>query len=352
MRIAVVSTPFLSTPPRDYGGTELVVSELVEGLVAQGHTVKLFATGDSQTTAELGALYTRPQWPPDPLTDVNHVTWSLRQAVESRVDLVHVNSAAALAVARLCPRLPMVYTLHHPHDAQMSAFYSHFPEVQYVAISEDQRSRESGLPNCRVIYHGVDPARYQSSDHPADYVCFVGRLAPEKGPQTAIDAAARAGVPIRVAGQVHAPDRAFAERELTGRLAAAHVRYMGAVGMAQKVPLLRDARALLAPITWDEPFGLILIEAMLCGCPVVAFPRGSVPELIEQGTTGLVVESLDEMAAAIAPGGAVDRISRRRCRAHARQRFSRARLVADHERLYADVLASRDLSVRSPIAAA
>ena len=352
MRIAVVSTPFLSTPPRDYGGTELVVSELVEGLAARGHAVKLFATGDSHTTAELRALYARPQWPPDPLTDVNHVSWALYQAAESRVDLVHVNSAAALAVGGLCPKVPLVYTLHHPHDPGLSAFYAQFPGVHYVAISEDQRSRETGLARCRVIHHGVDPSRYELSEHPADYVCFVGRLAPEKGPHTAIDAAARAGVPIRVAGQVHSQDRAFAERELTGRVNAAHVRYLGPIGMAQKVSLLRDARALLAPITWDEPFGLILIEAMLCGCPVVAFPRGSVPELVEQGTTGIIVESLEGMATAIAPGGAVDRISRRRCRAHARQRFSRARLVADHERLYADVLASRDLSIRSPIAAA
>lgn len=352
MRIAVVSTPFLSTPPRDYGGTELVVSELVEGLIARGHAITLYATGDSHTAAELRALYARPQWPPDPLTDVNHVSWALRHAAESRVDMVHVNSAAALAVARLCPRVPVIYTLHHPHEPTLSSFYSHFPKVHFVAISEDQRSRETGLTQCRVIHHGVDPSRYEVSEHPADYVCFVGRLASEKGPHTAIDAAALAGVPIRVAGQVHPPDRPFAERELTGRLGAPHVKYLGAVGMAQKVPLLRDARALLAPITWDEPFGLILIEAMLCGCPVVAFPRGSVPELVEEGTTGVIVETLEEMAAAIAPSGAVDRISRGRCRAHARQRFSRARLVADYERLYADVLASRDLSVRSPIAAA
>jgi glycosyltransferase involved in cell wall biosynthesis len=352
MRIAVVSTPFLSTPPRDYGGTELVVSELVEGLVARGHAVKLFATGDSHTTAELRALYARPQWPPDPLADINHVAWALHRVAESHVDLVHVNSAAALSVIGLCPRVPLVYTLHHPHDAGLSAFYTQFPNVHYVAISEDQRSRETGLAHCRVIHHGVDPSHYELSEHPGDYVCFIGRLAPEKGPHTAIDAAALAGVPIRVAGQVHPQDRGFAERELTARLGAEHVRFLGPVGMAQKVPLLRDARALLAPITWDEPFGLIFIEAMLCGCPVVAFPRGSVPELVEEGTTGVIVESLEEMAAAIAPGGAVDRINRRRCRAHARQRFSRARLVADHERLYADVLASRDLSVRSPIAAA
>ena len=174
MRLALVSTPFLSTPPHDYGGTELAVSDLVEGLAAHGHDVTLFATGDSRTGAKLRALYPLPQWPPDPLTDVDHVTWSLQQAVEAGVDLVHVNSAAALAAARLCAGLRMVYTIHHTHEPALSAFYARFPEVQYVAISADQRSREPDLPRCRVIHHGLDPARYSQSDHPGEYVCFVG----------------------------------------------------------------------------------------------------------------------------------------------------------------------------------
>ena len=352
MRIAIVSTPFLSTPPRDYGGTELLVSDLVEGLVERGHPVTLFATGDSRTTAELRALYPRPQWPPDPLVDVNHVSWALRQAAEERFDVVHVNSAAALAIARLCPRLRVAYTLHHPHVPRLSAYYAGYPEVHYVAISADQRAREPELRHCRVIHHGLDPSRYEWREDPGDYVCFVGRFAPEKGAHTAIDAAGRARVPIRVGGQVHPTDRPYAERELAGRLGAPHVRYLGAVGMARKIPLLRDARALLAPIAWDEPFGLILIEAMLSGCPVVAFPRGSIPELVEHGTTGFIVESMEEMAAAIVPGGQVDRIDRRTCRARAVQLFSRSRLVDEHERLYADLVAGRELGGRSPIAAA
>jgi glycosyltransferase involved in cell wall biosynthesis len=267
-------------------------------------------------------------------------------------DVVRVTAVAAISPGRLCPDLRMVYTLHHPYEPRLSAFYAGFPDVHYVAISGDQLSREPGLPNCRVIHHGLDPSRYAYTDRPGDYVCFVGRLAPEKGAHTAIDAAARACVPIRVAGQVHPPDREYAGRELAGRLSAPHVRYLGAIGVTKKVPLLRDARALLAPITWDEPFGLILIEAMLSGCPVVAFPRGSVRELVEPGITGFIVESMEEMAAAIAPGGPVDHISRRGCRMRAAQRFSRARLVTDYERLYADVMAADEPSGRSPIAAA
>jgi glycosyltransferase involved in cell wall biosynthesis len=352
MRIAVVSTPFISTPPRDYGGTELVVSDLVEGLVDRGHDVTLFATGDSSTSAELRALYPVPTWPPDTLTDVEHVCWALREAAELEPDVIHVNSPAALSAGRFIPDVPLVYTIHHSYEPLLSQLYGAHPEVQYVAISSDQRSREPGAKRCRVIHHGLDERRYAWRMKGLPFVSFLGRLSEVKGAHTAIDAAALAGVPIRVAGRAHPTDKAYAQRELADRLQAPHVTYLGAVGTTKKVPLLRDSRALLVPITWDEPFGLVLIEAMLAGCPVVAYPRGSVPELVEQGVTGFVVSSLEEMAAVIAPGGPVDQIDRQACRARAVQRFSRSRMVASYERLYADVMARRDRSGRPPIAAA
>jgi len=352
MRIAIVSTPFVATPPRDYGGTELIAFELTEGLVARGHDVTLFATGDSQTSASLRALYERPQWPPDPVIDLDHVSWALHQVAQEGYDLVHVHSACALALARLRPGLPIVYTLHHPHEPTLSTFYRHMPDVQYVAISAYQRSREPELARCRVIHHGLDPARYTWTDRPHNYACFVGRLAAVKGAHIAIDVAAAAGVPIQVAGPIHPPDRSYVNHDLEHRLALPHARYLGPVDMAAKVPLLRDARVLLAPITWDEPFGLILIEAMLSGCPVVAFPRGSVPELVEPGVTGLVVETPEAMAAAIAPGGPVDRLSRRQCRLHAVQRFSRSRFVTEHECLYTGLLAEQGQDEPTPVAAA
>jgi glycosyltransferase involved in cell wall biosynthesis len=352
MRIAVVSTAFLSTPPRDYGGTELVVSDLVEGLVARGHEVTLFATGDSGTSAELRALYPAARWPVDPLVDLEHVCWALQEAAELEPDVIHVNSAAALAVGRFVPDLPLVYTLHHQHEPGLSEIYARHPEVQYVAISADQRSREPGLVRCRVIHHGLDERRYAWRPSAQPYVAFLGRLSQIKGAHAAIDAAALAGVPIRVAGQVHPADREYAQRELRHRLAAPHVSYLGAVGRAKKVPLLRDARALLVPITWDEPFGLVLIEAMLSGCPVVAFGRGSVPELVEPGVTGVVVNTVEEMAGVIAPGGAIEAIDRQGCRARAVQRFSQARMVTQHERLYAEVVTRGGRTGSTPIAAA
>ena len=352
MRIALVSTPFVAVPPKEYGGTELVVSELAEGLIARGHEVTVFATGDSRTSAELRYLYPQAQWPPNAVIDMDHVSWAFREIAAGGFDLIHAHSAVALALARLLPEIPLVYTLHHPRDESLSALYSHVPEAHYVAISEDQRRREVPLPRCEVIHHGLDPARYEWRERAGDYVCFVGRLSRVKGPHTAIDVAARAGVPIRVAGSIHKEDDgpAFAEQEVLPRLSQPHVEYLGPIGMAVKVPLLRDARALLAPIEWNEPFGLILIEAMLSGCPVVAFPRGSVPELVEEGITGFIVQSAEEMAELIRPGGVLDRFDRALCRARAAERFSRDRMVVEHEHLYRRILAER--SARQPAARA
>ncbi len=201
-----------------------------------------------------------------------------------------------------------------------------------------------------MIHHGLDPSRFEWTATPRGYVCFIGRFARVKGPHTAIDVAERAGVPIRVAGEVHSVDRAFAEREVIPRLARPHVAYVGCIGVQAKVPLLCDARALLAPIEWNEPFGLVLIEAMLSGCPVVAFPRGSVPELVDPGVTGFIVRDADEMTEAIRPGGVLDDFDRLRCRERAVERFGRDRMVADHERLYARIVAAA-AEARAPAAA-
>lgn len=353
MRIALVSTPFVAVPPRSYGGTELVVHELTEGLVERGHDVVLFATGDSATQAELRAVYPEAQWPPQMLTDLNHVSWAMQQiAQDGQFDVIHAHSAVALACARLVPTVPMVYTLHHELDPQLSAFYSYCPHVHYIAISHDQRRREIPLGGADVIHHGLLPTKYECTRSTAgDYVCFVGRLSRVKGPHTAIDVAARAGVPIRVAGGVHPPDEPWVNEYLRDRLAAPHVEYLGVVGLDEKRPLLRDARALVAPIEWNEPFGLILIEAMLSGCPVVAFGRGSVSELVEQGVTGFIARSADEMVELIRPGGAVDSFDRVRCRNRAVQRFSRDRMVAQHIAVYERLAGTISLPVAGDVRA-
>jgi glycosyltransferase involved in cell wall biosynthesis len=339
MRIAMISTPFLSVPPRDYGGTELVVFELVEGLTARGHDVTLFATGDSSTSATLRAFFPKPQWPPDPYTDANHISWAMAEIfADGAFDVIHAHSALALPSCRLRPDLPLVYTLHHAREEILSAFYQNFSEAFYVAISENQKRLEIPLRHCEVIYHGLDPHRFQWSSRPRNHVCFMGRFARVKGLHTAIDVAEKAGLRIAVAGEIHPVDHAFGESEVLPRLEKPHVDFMGCLDTSRKVPLLRDARALLAPIEWEEPFGLILIEAMLSGCPVVAFPRGSVPELVEPGVTGFIADSAEEMSEIIKLGGVLDSFDRHQCRQRAVERFSRARLVSDHEQFYAKAI--------------
>src|SRR5690606_13231771 len=334
MRIALVSTPFVAVPPRDYGGTELVVYELAEGLVAAGHDVVLFETGDSRTTARLEWLLPHAFWPPESLAALNHSSWAMARVVQDGFDVVHVHSAEALALARLAPDIPMVYTIHHERDALCSAYYPFFPDVYYVTISERQRQLEVPLPHVRTIHHGLDASRYAGPTRAGDYVCFIGRLSRPKGPHVAIDVAERAHVPIVVGGAIHAEDepRGFAEREVLPRLGRPHVRYLGKVGMEQKSEVLRGARALLMPLAWEEPFGLVMIEAMLCGCPVVAFPRGSAPELIEEGVTGFLVPDADAMVETIR--SRLDGFDREACRRRAAERFGRDRMVADHVAWY------------------
>jgi len=205
MRIAMVSTPFVPVPPHHYGGTELVVYELVEGLLDRGHEVTLFATGDSRTRAPLCSLYPSAQWPPGWFTDLNHSAWSLHQVAQDKFDVIHAHSAAALALGRFVPDTPMVYTLHHTHDPELSAYYEQFPEVAFVAISGDQCRRECGANRRTVIHHGLDPSRFRWTHQPGPYVCFVGRFAQEKGVHTAIDVAQAAGVPMAAVGQEPPP---------------------------------------------------------------------------------------------------------------------------------------------------
>jgi glycosyltransferase involved in cell wall biosynthesis len=323
-----------------------VIYELAEGLRGRGHDVTVYATGDSAVSAHLKWLYPEAQWPPNQFVDVNHATWALSQIVENSFDIVHTNTAPALALTRLLPEIPMVYTLHHERVDVLSSFYQHFPHVRYVAISEDQRRREVPLPNCTVIYHGLDPDRYEYTDRHHSYVCFIGRLSRVKGPHIAIDAAVTAGREIRVAGEVHPVDGDFAIEALNKRFEHPSVVRLGGVGMRAKIELLRDAAALLAPVLWNEPFGLALIESMLCGCPVIGFPKGSLPELIEPGVTGYLVNSQEEMVQLIRPDGELDSFDRVRCRQRATERFGRDTMVQAYAQLYETINADPRKQIR------
>ena len=341
MRIAIISTPFVPVPPHKYGGTELIVYELVEGLVAQGHDVTLYATGDSRVSAKLRHLYPKAVWPPNAFNELNHVSWAMSEILaDGDFDAIHTHSALALPYTRMFPDLPMVYTMHHARDPEFSEFYANFATSMFIAISANQKRQEIPLKHCEVIHHGLNANNFLWSPTAQDYVCFLGRFARIKGPDTAIDVAEKAGLRIKVAGEAHSCDREYVEKEVLPRLKRPHVEYMGCLGLKGKRPLLQHARALLAPIAWEEPFGLFMIEAMLSGCPVVAFRRGSVPEIVDQGVTGFIVDDFDQMVEIIRPGGVLDAFDRRQCREHAVTRFNRDRLIASHERLYSKIVRS------------
>lgn len=357
MKIALLSTAAVSVPPAGYGGTERVVGVLAEGLVAAGHDVTLFATGDSRTGAKLRALYPRPIWPIDSLCELDHAAWACNEIARAgSFDVVHANQPHALPVQRFL-RVPFVYTMHHDFQEALSRFYARFPDVHFVAISERQRAMHAspGQPRISLVRHGLDPDAWPFVPLPDEYVCFLGRFAPIKGVDIAIDAARRAGVPIRLGGRPHPGEgEEYHAREIVPRLAGPDVEWLGEARDDVKQRLLGRARATLFPIRWEEPFGLVMLESMLCGTPVIAFPRGAAREVVDEGVTGILVDDVEQMAAAI---GRVATLDRAACRARAVERFGSARMVREYVEVYAAAVAEKRpprerISIVAPEAAA
>jgi len=334
MRIAIVSTPFVRVPPTGYGGTELFCGHLAEALVRRGHDVTLFATGDSRFSGELRACFAQPCWPPTESVERTHARFSLKEIAGARVpyDAVQVNSPAAIPLAREHD-ISVVYTIHHKREDPLSRLYAEHSEVHYVAISRRQLELEGPLARASVIHHGIDPAAYFPSLHDDGYVLHLGRFAEEKGTHLAIDAAIKAHVPIVLAGRVHPndDDQNYFKRALCPRFDRREVIEVGEADFQHKIALLQGARALLCPVQWEEPFGLIAIEAMMTGTPVIAFPRGSFPEIIEPGVTGVIVSDVQEMAYTIEQARHWDR---KKCMAAARERFSAARMAREYEHVF------------------
>lgn len=341
MKVALVSPPFLSVPPRKYGGTELFLHALCEGLVERGADVTLFATGDSRAAARLRYYHREGLWPPEPMLELQHVGWAMSQIAQQKFDIVHVHSPAALAFQGFLNGTPLVYTVHHAKTPAISRYYHFFPEVHFVCISHRQKALEFGVEDVQVIHHGLVPAEYRPNFQPGDYLLYLGRIAREKGTHHAIDAARMAGIPIKVAGEPHAQERAYFHQEVKPRLELPGVAYIGEVGGEEKTDLLRHALALVFPIVWEEPFGLVMIEAMLSGTPVVGFKKGSAPEVVDEGVTGHLVPTGDVRALCNA-SKKVRQINRRNCRERAEIRFSHRRMADEYLRYYSEILGAKE----------
>ena len=251
-------------------------------------------------------------------------------ATPGAFDIVHTHQAPSLALASIAPAIRTVYTIHHCRDERLIELYGDFPNAAYVGISKRQAELVPEVPVEEIILHGLDPDLYEAGRGDGGYIAFLGRFAREKGPHFAIDAARRAGVPLRMGGGVHPPDKAFFEQEVRPRLhgGPGGVEWLGELSHQPKLSLLGGAKAMLFPIDWEEPFGLVMIEAMLVGTPVIAFARGSVPEVVEDGITGFVVRDVAEMAERIRQLGTFNRA---RCRARAQEKWSSLRMAREHE---------------------
>jgi glycosyltransferase involved in cell wall biosynthesis len=342
MRIAEVAPPWLAVPPTGYGGIEWVVALLADGLVDRGHDVTLFATGDSRTRARLEYLFDEAPGPKhinDPWYDTVHTLHAFRDP--TAFDVAHVHAPYSALAAGVAAGGPVVHTLHGPFTDEMRTLYSLVADrVWFVAISEAQRSHMPELRYAGVVYNGIDVASYPFVDEKDDFVLFLGRLAPEKGALRAVLAAREAGTRLVLAGKVADPaeERHWQEEVLPALPPDATI--LGEISIEEKMDLLSRARAVLFPIDWDEPFGLVMTEAMACGTPVIATPRGSVPEVVADGETGFVVSVDDYPAEAAAALARIDQIDPAACRARVEERFGTDSMVAGYEQAFAMAVAS------------
>lgn len=342
MRIAQVAPLFESVPPQAYGGTERVVHYLTEELVRRGHRVTLFASGDSRTSATLHPVVDKALRLN--LKDRQPGVWQTLQlaavaaaAAGGAFDIVHFHTDYLHFPLWRHLQTPQITTLHGRLDLpDLHPLFDAFRDMSVVSISDHQRHP---LPTARwraTVYNGIPPDLYRFQPRAGDYLAFLGRISPEKGARTAIDIALRAGLPLKMAAKVDAVDREYFDESVRPLLAHPLIDYLGEVDDQGKNTLLGGARALLFPIAWPEPFGLVMAEAMACGTPVIAFRHGSVPEIMVDGVTGFIVAGVDEALAAVQRIGRIDRAA---CRRHFERRFSTERMVDDYLDLYRQLVA-------------
>jgi glycosyltransferase involved in cell wall biosynthesis len=347
MKIAQIAPLIESVPPRLYGGTERIVSYLTEELVRLGHEVTLFASGDSITSSELATCCTRALRLDPSVRDVIPHFMLMIDKVRERaeefdvlhfhIDLFHFPLFRSLAAQTLT-------TLHGRQDlGDLKPFYSRFSEMPLISISDDQRKPLPHANFVATIYHGIPAGLHRPSFGQGNYLAFLGRISPEKRPDRAIRIARAVGIPLKIAAKVDKVDEDYFRNDIAPLIAGGGVEFVGEINEREKTKFLGEAAALLFPVDWPEPFGLVMIESMACGTPVLAFRRGSVTEVIEDGVTGKLVDS-EEKAVAALP--ALLSYDRRMVRQRFEERFTATRMARDYVDSYRQLFKRRTVGTK------
>jgi len=337
LRIGMLAPPWLPVPPIGYGGTETVIDSLARGLNAAGHHVVLYTTGDSTCTVERRFAFAA-----SPGIDVGGSAVELHHVIRAYdeltdVDVIHDHTAVGPLYSVGRAAVPVVTTNHNPFaDPFGTAFRALRGAVPVIAISAHHANSAVGIRVAAVIHHGVDPAEFPVGAGSGGYALFLGRMSPDKGAHRAVVAAKAAGVRLLLAGRLRTESELRYFDEEVRPFLDDEASFLGEIDQETKLELLGGAVCLLNPIAWDEPFGMVMIEAFACGTPVVALRAGSSPEIVEDGVTGLLCDEPAGLVAALGEAGALDRAA---CRRAAEGRFSASRMVADHVALYESLVA-------------
>ncbi|MGE5392832.1 MAG: glycosyltransferase family 4 protein [Candidatus Saccharibacteria bacterium] len=344
MKIAIVSPFEERVPPAKYGGTELVIHNITENLVRLGHDVTLLASGDSKTTAKLVPAFPKALRGQPKLADMKFrdaykfmgLGIVSQYLAANRFDIIHNHIGWRVLPFQSLFASPVVTTLHGPLDLPyQQEVYGRYRDANYVSISLSQRRGFPKMNFVANVYNGIEVEKFRFFPKPQDYFAFLGRMSPEKGPLQAIELAKKTKSRLIMAAKVDTVDQAYFKQKIKPLIDGRQIRFIGEVGHAGKVKLLGGAKALLAPIQWEEPFGLFFVEAMACGTPVIAMKRGSVPEIIVDGKTGFVCTTVAQAVSAVKKIQSIDRLA---CFEHVNNKFSAAKMAEDYLKAYRKVI--------------